>query len=59
MAITDPVVMQHLSKQERSSKIETVSIIMEKELVIAFRDDEENTQRLKLLTKLLKENEVF
>ena len=42
-----------------SSKIETVSIIMEKELVLAFRDDEENRQRLKLLTKLLKENEVF
>ena len=59
VAITDPIVMQYLSKQEWSSKIETVSIIMEKELVLAFRDDEENRQRLKLLTKLLKENEVF
>jgi polar amino acid transport system substrate-binding protein len=56
-AITDPNVMLYLAEQEGISNIETVSSIVKKELVVAFRDDEMNRKRLKLLERLLKEAE--
>jgi len=54
-AITDPNVMLYLAEQEGISNIEVVSRIGKKELVVAFRDDEMNRERLKVLERLLKE----
>ena len=54
VVITDPQVIQYLAKKEGIFNIETVKVVMKKELVLAFRDDEENRIRLKLLAKLLK-----
>jgi polar amino acid transport system substrate-binding protein len=58
VAITDPNVMQYLAQKEGAINIEIVSSIMKKELVLAFRDDEENRTRLKKLVSLLKNNGV-
>ena len=58
VVITDPQVIQYLAKKEGIFNIETVKVVMKKELVLAFRDDEENRIRLKLLAKLLKNSEV-
>lgn len=57
VAITDPKVMLYLAEKEGISNIEIFSDIMKKELVVAFRDDEENRKRLQLLVKLLKDTE--
>lgn len=56
-AITDPLVMQYQAKKEGITNLEVISIIMQKELVLAFRDDEENRNRLTLLTRLIEESE--
>ncbi len=56
VAITDPNVMLYLSEKEGISNIEFFKLIMKKELVISFRDDEDNKQRINLLKKLLKKN---
>lgn len=53
VAITDPKVMLFLAEQNDVSNIEVVSTIMHKELVLAFRDDKENRQRLKALRQFL------
>ncbi len=53
VAITDPNVMMYLAEKEGINNIETVKVLMQKELVIAFRDDQENRKRLDLLKKLL------
>lgn len=55
-AITDPKVMNHLAKQEGINELDAI-LVMKKELVLAFRDDEENRRRLKILTQLLKHAE--
>jgi polar amino acid transport system substrate-binding protein len=57
VAITDPKVMLYLAEKEGISNIEIVSTIMNNELVVALRDDDENRKRLKLLVKLLKKQE--
>jgi polar amino acid transport system substrate-binding protein len=56
-AITDPNVMFYFAAREGISNLEVVNIVMEKELVLALRDDKENRRRLKIITKLLKESE--
>lgn len=56
-AITDPYVMTYLAERDGYGDIETVKILMKKELVIAFRNDEENLTRLKILKSILRENE--
>jgi len=55
VAITDPKVMLFLAKRYGIDNIEYVKKITDKELVLAFRDDEENRRRLKLLNRLLQE----
>ncbi|BCS96555.1 ABC transporter [Desulfoluna limicola] len=55
VAITDPNVMMYLAEKEGINNIETIKVLMEKELVIAFRNDKENRKRLELLKKLLNE----
>jgi len=57
VAITDPKVMQYLAYKEGISNLEVIRSVMQKELVLAFRDDEENRKRLELLTRLIKESE--
>jgi polar amino acid transport system substrate-binding protein len=52
-AITDPSVMLYLANQEGINDIKTDRIIMEKELVLAFRNEEDNRSRIKLLKKIL------
>jgi polar amino acid transport system substrate-binding protein len=51
-AITDPKVMRHLAEKEGIENLEAI-FVMKKELVLAFRDDEENRRRFKILTQLL------
>ncbi|MBU2707232.1 transporter substrate-binding domain-containing protein [Zooshikella marina] len=53
VAITDPSVMLYLSEKEGISDIEVLTVLMEKELVIAFRNDEENLKKLKWLNNFL------
>lgn len=53
VAITDPDVIHFLADQEGISNIETIHIITQKELVLAFREGEDNAPRIKLLNKLL------
>jgi len=55
-AITDPNVMFYLAEKEGESNLEIVSSIGNKELVLAFRDDEMNRERVKVLERLLKED---
>lgn len=55
VAITDPSVMLYLAKKEGISNIEPVETITKKELVVGFRNDEENRHRIDLLKKLLQE----
>ena len=57
VAITDPKVMLYLAQQQGINNVEVVEKIMNKALVVAFRDDEENKKRLTLLNKLLHESE--
>lgn len=51
--ITDPVVMDYLAEQEGTVVVDTAKILMRKELVLAFRDDEDNRARLELLNQLI------
>ena len=55
VAITDPNVMMYLAGKNGIYNIETVKIVMKKELVVAFRNDEDNRERISLLKKLLKD----
>ena len=54
VAITDPNVMMFLADKHGIHNVETLQILMKKELVIAFRDGEDNKARIQLLQKLLK-----
>ena len=45
--------MNHLAKQEGINELDAI-LVMKKELVLAFRNDEENKRRLKILIQLLK-----
>ena len=54
-AITDPIVMMYLAEKESIYNIEPARQIMKKELVIAFRDGEDNKKRIIILKKLLKD----
>lgn len=58
VAITDPNVMRYSATRAGISNIniKNLSVIMKKELVVAFSNNEENRIRLKLLTKLLQNN---
>jgi len=58
VAITDPNVMLYLAENSGNSNTELVKVVMEKELVIAFRAGEDNVKRLKLLKRLLDETYV-
>ncbi|WDE14226.1 substrate-binding periplasmic protein [Thalassomonas haliotis] len=53
VAITDPKVMLYLAAQQGIDNIEYVQKIMDKELIVAFRDDAENRKRVKVLNDLL------
>jgi len=53
VAITDPNVMLYLAEKEGIDCIEVIKIIMQKELVVALRNDEENKHRIKILNKIL------
>ncbi len=55
VAITDPTVMMYLAVKNGIHNIEAVKVVMNKELVLAFRDDEDNMDRINLLKKLLKD----
>ncbi|WDE01556.1 hypothetical protein [Thalassomonas actiniarum] len=55
VAITDPKVMLYLATEQGIDNIEYVKKIMDKELVVAFRDDEENRKRLQVLNNLLRQ----
>ncbi len=53
IGITDPNVMQYLAAQEGIKDIETVKVIMKKELVIALRNDKENKVKIDMINKIL------
>lgn len=53
-AITDPTVMMYLAGRNGIYNVETVKAVMKKELVVAFRDDEDNRNRINRFRKLLK-----
>ena len=53
VAITDPSVMLYSAGKEGINNIELVEIIMKKELVVAFRSEEDNKDRINLLKKIL------
>ncbi|MCP4345560.1 MAG: transporter substrate-binding domain-containing protein [Desulfobacterales bacterium] len=55
VAITDPNVMMYLAGKNGIDNVEPAEVIMKKELVLAFRNDEDNRSRIDLLKKLLKE----
>ncbi len=57
-AITDPFVMTYLAEKDGIGEIETAQILMKKALVLAFRNDEENQHRIRLLRKLLEESRL-
>ncbi|MDF2177030.1 transporter substrate-binding domain-containing protein [Aliiglaciecola sp. CAU 1673] len=52
-AITDPTVMMYLAQQQGTDNVEPVQVLTKKELVVAFRDGEDNKARIALLNKLL------
>ncbi len=55
IGITDPKVMMYLAKKEGIFNVEPLDkTIVKKKLVVAFRNDDENKNRINLLTKLLK-----
>ncbi|WP_157619146.1 substrate-binding periplasmic protein [Psychromonas aquimarina] len=58
-AITDPDVMFYLAEDEGISNIEIVKVIMEKELVIALKNNKETIKRIAILKKLLEPQEVI
>lgn len=54
VAITDPNVMLYLAAKEGVSNVVALDkIVIKKELVIAFRDDEKNRSRIELLKKII------
>ena len=54
VAITDPLAMQYLAEKEGvSNQIIVNKVLTKKELVLAFRQGEDNLQRIKLLQELL------
>ena len=53
VAITDPNVMQYLASKQGIDNIEMMKVVMKKELVVAFRDDDDNKPNIKLLKELL------
>lgn len=55
-AITDPNVMNYLADKEGLSNIETVKILMKKELVISLRKGSDNTEKINLIKKILNSN---
>ncbi|MDM8549102.1 transporter substrate-binding domain-containing protein [Desulfobacterales bacterium HSG2] len=55
VAITDPTVMMYLAEKNGIDNVETLKVVMKKELVVALRDDEDNRDRINLLKKLLKD----
>ncbi len=56
--ITDPDVITYMSEKEGLGDIDTVEVLMKKELVIALKDDEKNPSRINLLKSLLQENNL-
>lgn len=53
-AITDPKVMMYLAARNGIYNVELLKVVTKKELVIAFRDDEDNKDRINFFRKLLK-----
>jgi polar amino acid transport system substrate-binding protein len=53
-AITDPTVMMYLAERNGIYNVEIVNVVMKKELVVAFRDDEDNRNRINRFRNLLK-----
>lgn len=54
VAITDPNVMMFLAEKNGIHNVEPVQVLMKKELVVAFRNGEDNKARRQLLEKILK-----
>jgi len=52
-AITDPNVMQYYAAQQGLDNIRKLATVMEKELVVALRDDAENSGRIQRLKKMM------
>jgi polar amino acid transport system substrate-binding protein len=55
-AITDPNVMNYIAEKEGLANIETVKILMKKELVISLRKGSDNTEKINLIKKILNSN---
>ncbi|WP_027708200.1 substrate-binding periplasmic protein [Zooshikella ganghwensis] len=55
VAITDPNVMLYLADKNGILNIELVKTLMQKELVVALRNDDENKARIERINKLLSE----
>lgn len=55
VGITDPRVMKFLADQQGIKSIESIKIIMKKELVVAVRNGLDNAEHLKILNQLLKD----
>ena len=53
VAIADPLVMMYLAEKNSIFNVETIQVIMDKELVLAFRDNEDNKDNINLLRKLV------
>jgi len=53
-AVTDSIVMEYLASQEGVGNIHHYVTLMDKELVIALRDAPDNREKIKLLSRLLK-----
>lgn len=55
IGITDPTVMLYMAQKEGVSNVESMNVtIVKKELVIAFRNGEDNKKRVELINKLFK-----
>lgn len=52
VAITDPNVMLYLAGKEGLSNVESLKVIMNKDLVVSLRDEPDNKKRIALLNKL-------
>lgn len=55
VAITDPAVMHYLAEKEGVPDIKTVKVIMKKEPVTAFKNNEESLKHIALLKEWLKQ----
>lgn len=58
LAITDPNVMMFLAEKNGIHNVEPVQVFMKKELVMAFRNGEDNKARMQLLEKILKNQQA-